>query len=149
MIESNLEKNSLYTEGCNNLRHYSSAVLNTRNMAIAQGLVILTAAGYFIREQEFRSSLSVSLFGLFFTSVLYKLQDNYWSHFNVILDAVVALEGDGNPDNASKGTWTVYKVGRDKKSEQWLWKFFVATGPFYLLLFAFLVIIAVDLIHIW
>jgi hypothetical protein len=148
VTEDELTKSSMYTEGCNNLRHYSSAVLNARNMAIAQGLVILTAAGYLIRERDFPSSLSVSLFGLFFTSVLYKLQDNYWSHFDVILDAVVALENSGNPNNPPKGTWTAYKVARDKKVDQWLWKFFVATGPFYLLLFAFLVIIAVDLIRI-
>jgi hypothetical protein len=148
MTKDQLDTNTLYTEGSNSLRHYSSAVLNTKNIAIAQGFVILTAAGYLIRERAFGSSLSISLFGLLFTYILYRLQENYWSHFNAILDAVVDLETNRKSDNVPCGHWKAYKEGRDNKRDQWLWKFFVATGPFVLLLFALVVIIIIDLIQI-
>jgi hypothetical protein len=117
-----------YSEGCSALRHYSVCVLNTRTITIAQGFAILTGAIYAIKEGLFWTSLCISVFGLFFTAVLNRLQKNYWLHCNAILKEVVELE--------TNGPWTAYSIQRAKRHEQKRWRILVVDGPFYLLVTA-------------
>ena len=81
-----------YAEGCSMLRHYSSTVMHIRTVTVAQGLVVLAGAGFLNRELQLAASLSVALFGVALTGVLFFLHENYYRHFETILSVVVDLE---------------------------------------------------------
>lgn len=127
-----------YTECCGALRHYSLCVLNTRTITIAQGLFLLGGAGYLTKENNFLLSSSVSFFGLFFTYVLKKLQENYWLHCNSFLETVKKLEGEAG------GPWSTYEEQKTKRHKELQWRYLVINGPFNLLLVAFLFILGFN-----
>lgn|SRR5215213_471402 len=139
MIDPQPDVKSQYGEGCSALRHYSLCVLNTRTITIAQGFVLLTAAAYLIKERAFALSAFVSLFGLLFTHVLKKLQENYWLHFEAILRAIVKIE---HP--SSKGPWRIYAKQRWLRHKRTQWRVLVVNGPSNLLLIACLAILGFD-----
>src|SRR5437763_1799972 len=136
MPDSQLDIKSLYNEGCNALRHYSVCVMTMRNITIVQGFDILSAAIYLIKEKEFLASLSVSLFGLLFTAVLYMIQKNYWLHFNAVLKTIKAFEETLGGDELKPGPWMAYREQRGKRHRQLRWKYTVLYGPAFLLLLA-------------
>jgi hypothetical protein len=120
------------------LRHYSLCVLNTRTITIAQGLFLIGGAGYLTKESNYLLSSFVAIFGLLFTYVLKKIQENYWLHCDSFLETVKKLEND------PEGPWSAYAEQRTDRHKKRLWKYFVVNGPFNLLLIAFLSILGYD-----
>jgi hypothetical protein len=134
---SSIDAKSLYQEGCASLRHYSTCVLNTRTITIAQGFVLLTAANYLVSQGRFALSLTVSAFGLLFTLILHSLQSSYWHVFNIMLATVVQIERENSA--GMEGPWQEYDSERKKGYQSWAWQIFVRRGPFLLLVFSFAV----------
>ena len=60
-----------YTEGCTDLRHYSTCIMNTRILTIVQGLVVLSGAAWFLKDERHELGLFTALFGLLFTALLF------------------------------------------------------------------------------
>src|SRR4051794_15775381 len=118
MTDAELDiKKAKYTECCGALRHYSLCVLNTRTITIAQGLFLVGGAGYLAKENNFLFSSFVSFFGLLFTYVLKKLQENYWLHCNSFLETVKKLEGEAG------GPWSTYAEQRTKRHKELQWRY--------------------------
>lgn len=97
---------SLYGEGAQALRHYSAAILNIRNVAIAQGFAVLTAEAYLMTENQWTLLVGATVFGVCLTVVLCALQWNCKRYFDAMLPAVVALESKSC--SGIPGPWTTY-----------------------------------------
>lgn len=126
----------LYQEGCASLRHYSTCVLNTRTITIAQGFALLTASTYLVSQERYALSLSVSAFGLLFTVILHSLLSSYGRVFEVMLPAVIQLESKSSEPEI-KGPWQAYNADLQKLKNQWTWRILVRGGPVILLVFSF------------
>ena len=72
-----LEVIEVYKEGCATFRHYSSAALNIRVSTIAQGVVLMTAVGFLLKEGLLEYARYAAGFGFFFTFILLFLHENY------------------------------------------------------------------------
>jgi len=129
---SDLPFEKLYEEGAEALRHYSSAILNIRNVAIAQGFAVLTAEAYLVTEKHWSLLLGAAIFGICLTTVLYALQWNYKRYFDAMLQNVVSLESRICPDLA--GPWTTYKLLKISRRGWVLCRFPTLHGLFVLLL---------------
>jgi hypothetical protein len=81
-----------YKEGCATFRHYSAAALNIRLSAIAQGIVLMTGAGFLIKESNLVYAQFASAFGLLFTLVLMFLHENYQRKCALFIDSTSAIE---------------------------------------------------------
>ena len=129
-----------YTEGCHALRHYSLGVLRVRTITIVQGLALLAAAGYFVREHERFYAMAIALFGLAFTAVLNRLQSNYWRHFEAVLSYITTLEAL-HPGGVSPGPWSAYGGQREDRFSRRSWRVLTIHGPYLLLLAALVAVL--------
>jgi hypothetical protein len=134
-----------YIEACSALRHYSSCIMNMRTTVIAQGIVLLTAAGYTLKlESSHYFYLAVS-FGLVLTLVLWVQQMNYLADFKSHLSTIEKLESDLSPRIEEKGPWSQYKYERELREKNWpLFKTVVVYGPFVFFLIVFLLLAAMH-----
>ena len=138
MSDSKPNKRDKYVEGCNALRHYSNCVINIRTVTIVQGLAVLGAAGYLIKEGLFFHSLLAVIFGLLLSGVLFGLHRNYYDHFNVILKHIAE-------DIEKDGPWRTYKDNRDKNLKKYKWTHY---GPFILLALSLLALFIYDAVQL-
>ena len=88
---------TLYSEACQGLRHYSAAVKSIRTITIAQSFVVLGASHYLIKDAQWLLACLISLFGLLLTIILLGLQSNYWSQFDNLLEYLLKLEEAEKP----------------------------------------------------
>ncbi len=121
-----VDQNGLYREGCHALRHYSNGVRAIRTIAIGQGFVLISGAAYLINSGQIGLSTVVALFGVLFTYVLSRLQNNYWDHFNALLESVLQLE-------KRQGPWSAYAANRLRKHRRSFTIAILKHGPYVLL----------------
>lgn len=84
-----------YTEGCNFIRHYSSASLNVRFGALVQGLALLSAWGYTLFRTPHPNAMAlmlISLFGLLFTTLLFFMHRGYLRAADEYTAIVIEIE---------------------------------------------------------
>lgn len=82
----------VYKEGCSTFRHYSGAALNIRVSAIAQGVVLMSAVGFLIKEDSLIFAQYASVFGLLFTLVLLFLHENYQRKCSLFIVSAIIVE---------------------------------------------------------
>jgi hypothetical protein len=91
-IGTGIEALEVYKEGCSAFRHYSSAALNIRLSSIAQGVVMMTAVGFLIKEDSLEFAQYASGFGLLFTVALMFLHENYQRKCSLFIAATSLIE---------------------------------------------------------
>lgn len=139
-------KEALYTETCNALRHYSICIMNMRTLVVAQGLALLSAAGY---TSKFDNPLFFYLvigFGILFTLTLQSQQKNYLGDFEIHLGIVAELEEElGN--GTKGGSWKKYKEERHEhlRKKKSPFRLLIESGPYnlFLVCFAFLLFLKI------
>ena len=82
----------LYEEASNSVRHCSGAILTLKSITIAQGFALLAAQGFLYKSEDTVLSLTLGVFGVFFTIVLNFIGLNLMKHFNLVLEAAQAIE---------------------------------------------------------
>ena len=138
-----LNTDTLYSEACSALRHYSNCVMQVRTWTIVQGFTVLTAVYILINEGNYIYSLGLSIFGVSFTIILNILHGNYGKHHESFLRYVVNLE-------EQKGPWSAYEVHRDTRLQNRVYKLMIWSGPVLLLIlsmFAAFLYSLIELVH--
>lgn len=129
---------SKYDQGCAALLNYSQALLRVRTLAIAQGIATAAGSGYLTNQGLLLESIVVSCFGLALTGILLALHENYYRHFNCILQWVVDSE-----HSTGGGPWTAYQASRKLFTSKGR-KLILHYGPFILVVFPFVVLISYN-----
>ena len=129
----------VYKEACSILRHYSSACINIRLSVIAQGILILSGAGFLYRENLLFFTILASIFGLLFTIFLLALHVNYQSKAVLLVKSIVEIEK--NFPDLIVNPVTDIKISHEKFVGTFLGRILVVQGIFHLLNASFTIII--------
>lgn len=95
-----MDEETKYNESCNFMRHYSNCSLTIRVIAIAQGLVLMSAWGIAIKNNvENMLLILISVFGILFTLLLHSMHRGYLTAVNVYAGVAEQLEASKNNNN--------------------------------------------------
>ena len=123
-----------YKEACANLRHYSQAALHIRISAIAQSVVLVTAVGYLLTENNTVFAAYAAGFGLFFTFILMALHDNYQRKCAIFIQASSNIEKQY--ELPCSPVMALMK-DHDQRLHNFLGELFITKGLFVLMMLAF------------
>lgn len=131
-----------YKETCNTIRHYSNSSFNVRVLSIAQGLGLLTAWGLSFEKGNLYILVSISIFGLLFTWLLFRFHMGYFYattyFFKLASEMEDILFDEGfRPFNA-------YNKEHEKKYEGIMSKITVLNAPFALIGISFIVTLIIS-----
>lgn len=131
-----------YKECSQCLRHYSEIIRNGRALTIVQGIVIISAIIYAIKNNYIEIGLILSIFGICFTGVLWLQLDNHLNIFEGFLSLAVEYESKFSSDSEMSDTpWSRYKAIRNENFEKFGYKLAVTKGPCLIIASAFLILL--------
>ncbi len=137
-----LEIIETYKEACATARYYSSAALSIRVSAIAQGIVLMSAVGFLLREDNMLYAQYAALFGILFTIVLLFLHENYQRKCSLFI-----VEASHIEQKFELPSFPMTKLHEDhlKHVKSFFGELFITKGLFLLLAIGFLVLLLKSL----
>jgi hypothetical protein len=133
-------KYGLVEEAGRALIHYSNCIMNMRTVTIVQGLLLLTGAGFTLKQSTSIYLYLLCLLGFVFTSVLWLQHRNYLKDYDAVLRYVKKI------DPWKSGPWGMYMLMHEKRKKKLFYKLCVKHGPFY---FFMLVFITISILKRW
>ncbi len=139
---------TLYSEACTTLRHYSRASMTIRVLSFAQAMIIVSGIGLLVQGNYYLKASFASIFGLFFTFTLFSLQSAYFKNAKTLMNHISKMEEKYDGDNM--GSIRPLKMQRNERIDS-IWKeSIIIHGPYFLfgLMFVFLAIYNVFQVNI-
>lgn len=124
---------NLHKETCDSLRHYSNLILQTRAIALAQGLIILSISNEIPAPVQL--NVIINALGLLLTSFLGMMNANYLNDFKIHLDYLMKIEKDNN----FHSSWSVYAEKHNKIDSNCVLNIFTRHGIYIFLGLVFLI----------
>jgi hypothetical protein len=134
---------AFYAETSHALRHYSELCFRTRALTVAQGLVVLGAAGYLTSRSLFFESSCSAVFASVLSFVLWGLHANYYGHFDAMLEKAVELERILGNDNLA-GPWRLYDNRRKRIRQRAVGAYRYHYGTFILVMVSSVLLIGYN-----
>ena len=134
-----------YTEGCNFVRHYSNCSLTVRALAVVQGLVLLSAWAYtFFTYPNPFYLISVAVFGLLFTFLLFGLHWGYYKACQEYSKYVIDLEKYVEGESYQVGPVGSYEEVRELRFKPLWSKLATIHAPFTLIGITFILLLTLS-----
>jgi len=131
-----------YTETCNTIRHYSNLSFSVRVLSLVQGLTIFATWLVNYSKQDYLILISLPLFGLLFTWLIYKFHKGYYDSTGFFIERAIKIEESIANENLK--TFTHFKPYHDKMYGSKGAKIITINAPFTFISIIFFIIFLVS-----
>ena len=122
---------TLYNEACQTIRHYATHIKMLRLLTVAQGIVITSAVGFLVDNNQPVLIICASTFGLLLTFMLYSFYRHYMNMAENLADYIRNLEREFSKELS--GPWVKLIEVRSQFWSKWRVRFFCNHALFVLL----------------
>lgn len=119
-------KEKAYQEACTFARHYSEASRSVRLLCVAQGIAVLTGAGYLARTAVYLPAALASLFGCLLAIMLFYSHRGYLGSCSSFYKTAAKLETELG---LQEGPVTLFEADHAKRFRGWR-QYVTTEGPF-------------------